>query len=373
MNYVKPNYEELLITTKEENSTTLNDEVFERLERLFLNNSISCERVNVVDSSNFTVIDYEVFNYNITYDKIKRLEKSIQNLYLPNSNAVISPSKDKVGFSISIPKKEKDIITTGYCLSKTNLKSSLEIPIGVDEYNNPIVVDIAKMPHLLVSGTTGSGKSVCINSIISSILCNAEPYSVQFLMIDPKQVELSQYEGLKGFMACPPITNIYKASSVLYNVCRRMDQTYADIKRKGCKNIDEYNAISDVKLSKLIIVIDELADMMIQNKKEVEPLLIRIAQLGRACGIHLILGTQRPSREVVTGLLKVNIPARICFKVPQSVNSRVVLDQSGAEKLLGQGDGLFQDSNGNDLIRFQSAYISTEEVDNIINYINSQF
>ena len=151
-----------------------------------------------------------------------------------------------------------------------------------------------------------------------------------------------------------------------------MDNIYRLIQSKNCRNIDEYNAISNEKIPKTIIVIDELADLMIRNKKEVEPLLVRIAQLGRACGIHLILATQRPSREVITGLIKVNIPARICFKVPSAINSRVTLDTSGAEKLLGNGDGLFQNSDGSSLVRFQSAFITTEEIERTINYINSE-
>ena len=151
-----------------------------------------------------------------------------------------------------------------------------------------------------------------------------------------------------------------------------MDLRYREISRKGCKTIEEYNAISEKKYSRAIIIIDELADLMIRNKKEIEPLLVRIAQLGRACGIHLILATQRPSREVITGLIKVNIPARICFKVPSAINSRVTLDTSGAEKLLGNGDGLFQNSDGSPLVRFQSAFITTEEIERTINYINSE-
>jgi len=192
------------------------------------------------------------------------------------------------------------------------------------------------------------------------------------VLIDPKQVEFSRYNKMKFFLSCDVVDNIYKASSALYTICHNMEQRYRTISAMGCKDIDEFNAISEQKYSRAIIIIDELAELMMRNKKEVEPLLIRLAQMGRACGIHLILATQRPSREVVTGLLKVNIPTKICFKVPSAVNSRVVLDTSGAEKLTGDGDGLLLNPDGKDPIRFQGSFVSTSEIENMIEYVNSQ-
>ncbi len=343
------------------------------LERVFLNCNISCECKNVIDSPNVTLYDFEIFNYGISFNKIKILEKSLK-MFLKSDDVTICYSQNNIGFTVSVPKQNRKIIKTIDCLSSINniQENSMIVPLGLDEYNNIVNIDINKMPHLLIAGTTGSGKSVCINNIITSLIYNSEPYSLQFIMIDPKQVELCHYNNLKGFMPIKTVTNIYKASTVLYNITYKMDSIYKMIQTKKCKTIDEYNAISENKIPKTIIIIDELADLMIRNRKEIEPLLVRIAQLGRACGIHLILATQRPSREVITGLIKVNIPARICFKVPSAVNSRVALDTSGAEKLLGSGDGLFQNSNGDSIIRFQSSFISTNEIEEIINHINSK-
>ena len=375
MQYVFPNPKHLLISSENNkiNTSDYQDEQLHLLERVFLNHNISCECVNIIDSANVILYDFELFNFGISFNKIKTLEKSLK-MFLKSENVTIDFSKNNIGFIVSIPKENRKLITTGDCLCKIDFKqkNSLIVPLGLDEYNNPVYININKMPHVLISGTTGSGKSVCINNIIASLLFNSEPYSLQFIMIDPKQVELIYYNDLKGFMPIPVITNVYKAATILYNITHKMDSIYKMIQSKKCRNIDEYNKISENKIPKTVIIIDELADLMIQNKKEIEPLLVRIAQLGRACGIHLIVATQRPSREVLTGLIKVNIPSKICFKVPSSINSRVALDTSGAEKLLGNGDGLFLNSNGDSIVRFQSPFISTEEIEKTIKYINSQ-
>ena len=374
MNYKFPNPKDILnVSNQSDNDNEdIKQHQLQIINRVLLNHNISCECNNIIDAANVFLYDFEIFNFGISFNKIKALEKSLQ-MFLQSNDITINFSQANVGFTISVPKQKRQLITTGDCL--INMQShfnTMIVPLGLDEYNNPVYIDIAKMPHLLVAGTTGSGKSVCINNIITSLLFNAQPYSLQFIMIDPKQVELVNYNNLKGFMPTPTITDVYKAATVLYNVTYKMDNIYRLIQSKNCRNIDEYNAISNEKIPKTIIVIDELADLMIRNKKEIEPLLVRIAQLGRACGIHLILATQRPSREVITGLIKVNIPARICFKVPSAINSRVTLDTSGAEKLLGNGDGLFQNSDGSPLVRFQSAFITTEEIERTINYINSE-
>ena len=348
---------------------TIEDENLNILNRIFINKQITCSCTKITKTAMCIIYDFELFSYNITFEQIKRLEKTLQ-MFLRKESVVISPSKVTIGFTVSVPHDNKLIIPLGNCLKQTMDSSQFEVPLGLDEQNNPINVDISKLPHLLVSGTTGSGKSVCINNIIVSLLSKNKPEDLQLILIDPKQVEFAKYDSLKYFLNGRVITNVFQAANALYKICCNMDLRYREISRKGCKTIDEYNEISEKKYSRAIIVIDELADLMIRNKKEVEPLLVRIAQLGRACGIHLILATQRPSREVITGLIKVNIPAKICFKVPSSVNSRVVLDKSGAEKLTGYGDGLFQNNDGSDPVRFQGAYISSQEIDKFVEYIN---
>lgn len=344
----------------------------EIIERVLLNKDISCECKNIFKNICSTLYEFELYNFDISFEKVKRLEKTFQ-MFLHSDAVTVEFSKHYSGFAINVPNDKRDIITLGDVfqkveiekLSPTNL-TNMKCPIGIDNYNNPVQIDISKLPHLLICGSTGSGKSVCLNNIITSLLLTNESAAIKFIMIDPKQVELAPYDELSNFLSVPVITNTYKAATVLWNLCRRMDQIYARIKEAGCKNIEEFNQKSNIKLQRMVVIIDELADLMIKHKKEVEPSIVRLAQMGRACGIHLILSTQRPSREVVTGLLKVNIPAKICFKVTSSVNSRVVLDNSGAEKLLGNGDGLFMDGKSNELLHFQGSMITTEEIEKIV-------
>lgn len=337
---------------------------------IFERSNISCECIETIDSPNSTIYKFKI--YNSTFNKVKSLEKTLR--METHENTVVGyTGNGESGISISVPKHNRDIVLAGDCWIDNKIETnSLQIPIGKDEFNQIVNIDLAKLPHLLICGSTGSGKSVCLHNIISSLILNHTPYSLEFIMIDPKQVELVQYNKLKTFMPLQTITNVYKASIVLRNLTRRMDEIYRLIQSKGCTNIDEFNEVSENKLPRTVVVIDELADLMIQNKKEVEPSLIRIAQLGRACGIHIIAATQRPSRDVITGLINVNIPARICFRVPTAVNSRVALDKNGAEDLLGDGDGYFKNSNGNGLIRFQSPLLSSDEIETIINKLNEQ-
>jgi S-DNA-T family DNA segregation ATPase FtsK/SpoIIIE len=375
MNYKKPikthifNVQDLKIGEITTEQDTLN---LQTLDRIFINKDIACECNRVIRTASCSIYDFELFNYNITFEKVKKLEKTLQ-MFLRKDSIVIDPSKTCAGFTITIPHDERIIIPLGNCMDMTkNNSNTFSIPLGLDAENKSVLFDITKAPHVLICGATGSGKSVCVNAIISSILSNCDPSEVQFVLIDPKQVEFSRYNKMKFFLTCDVVDNMYKASTALYTICHNMEKRYRTISAMGCKDIDEFNAISPQKYSRAIVVIDELAELMMRNKKEVEPLLIRLAQMGRACGIHLILATQRPSREVVTGLLKVNIPTKICFKVPSAVNSRVVLDISGAEKLTGDGDGLLLNPDGKDPIRFQGSFVSTSEIDNLVNYINTQ-
>lgn len=374
MNYTKPNKTQIFKIQNldiGEITTEQDDNDLQVLNRIFINKDISCDCNRIIRTASCSIYDFELFNFNITFEKIKRLEKTLE-MFLRKEPVLVGPSKSFSGFTISVPHNERIIIPLGNCMNLTHNTNNFEVPLGLDEENKPVMLDIAKSPHVLVCGSTGSGKSVCINTIISSILSQCDPSEVQMVLIDPKQVEFSKYNKLKSFLSCEVINNIHKASNALYTICSNMDKRYRMISAKGCKDIDEFNAISSEKYSRAIIIIDELADLMMRCKKEVEPLLVRLAQMGRACGIHLVLATQRPSREVVTGLLKVNIPTKICFKVPSAVNSRVVLDVAGAEKLTGYGDGLLLNPDGRDPIRFQGSFVESEEIEDLIKYINTQ-
>lgn len=335
------------------------------LDRIIQSNGISATCQNIIENRSSIVYEYEIANFTTKFTKIKGLE-SIIKMHLHTDSVIIDYSKTINGFSISIAKEDKTIVTLGDVYNSSI--TGFQCPIGIDIYNNPLIVDITKLPHLMICGSTGSGKSVCMNSIISSLIINNDSCGLKFIMIDPKQVELNPYEPLTDYIPYGIISDINFASTVLYNICQVMDNRYRTISQINCKNIEEYNLQNPTKkFFRIIIFIDELADLMIRNKKEVEPYLCRLAQMGRACGIHLIIATQRPSREVVTGLLKVNIPAKICFKVPSAINSKIVLDQKGAEELSGNGDGLFINGKSTEPIRFQGCYISTEEINAIVN------
>ena len=238
------------------------------------------------------------------------------------------------------------------------------------------------MPHLLVAGSTGSGKSVCINSIICSILMNYNPSDVKLVMVDPKKVELTNYNGTPHLL-CPVVSDPKKASLMLQNVVREMEKRYDIFAEAGVKKISEYNEYIEKenkrhpesplnKMYYMVVIIDELADLMLVASKEVEDSIMRITQMARAAGIHLIVATQRPSTDVITGVVKANIPSRICFAVASQIDSRTALDMAGAEKLLGKGDMLYLPMGENTPMRIQGCFISDEEINRLINYCSKQ-
>ena len=246
-----------------------------------------------------------------------------------------------------------------------------------------VFAEIDKMPHLLVAGATGSGKSVCINCIIASILMRTKPDEVKLMMVDPKKVELSMYNGIPHLMM-PVVTDPKKASIALQKVVAEMESRYDLFSEKNVKNIATYNEWvekenaklpEDAKIKKMhyiVVIVDELADLMLVASKEVEDSIMRITQMARAAGIHLIIATQRPSTDVITGVVKANIPSRISFAVSSSIDSRTILDMGGAEKLLGRGDMLFLPMGENAPERVQGAYVSDEELEKIVDYTVSQ-
>ena len=255
-------------------------------------------------------------------------------------------------------------------------KSKLSAGLGKDISGNCVFCDVAKMPHLLIAGTTGSGKSVCMNSIIVSILYRAKPDEVKFLMIDPKQVEFSKYVGIPHLLV-PVVTDARKASGALGWAVSEMLQRYAKFSETGVRDIEGYNKYvqkhDDMEpMPKICIFIDELADLMMAAPKEVEDSICRLAQMARAAGMHLVIATQRPSVDVITGLIKANISSRIALTVSSQIDSRTILDSSGAEKLLGKGDMLYNPIGASKPIRVQGCFVSDEEIEELCDFIKNQ-
>lgn len=286
------------------------------------------------------------------------------------------PGKQAVG--IEVPNTEKETVHFRDVVESEDFqdsKSKLSVALGKDVAGNMAIADIAKMPHALIAGATGSGKSVCINTIITSIIYKAKPSEVKFVMVDPKVVELSVYNGIPHLLI-PVVTDPKKAAGALAWAVQEMDNRYNLFAQKGVRDLKGYNALAEKedgtgKLPQIVIIIDELADLMMVAAKEVEDSICRLAQKARAAGMHLIIATQRPSVDVITGIIKANIPSRIAFAVSSQVDSRTILDQIGAEKLLGKGDMLFYPSGAPKPVRVQGAFVSDEEVEKIVSFIKS--
>ena len=298
------------------------------------------------------------------------------------------PGKNTVG--IEVPNAERQVVRLREVMEESNGKAQkMQIPIylGKDVAGNPMVVDMASMPHLLIAGRTGTGKSVCLNSIIVSMLMTRRPDEVRMLMIDPKMVELSPYKKLPHLMH-PVVTDMRKAEAILAWAVEKMEERYQLLARAGVRHISVYNQLGKEELMErilpdseedskqipthlpyVVIVADEIADLMMTAAKEVEGHIIRLAQKSRAVGIHLILATQKPTVDVITGLIKSNLPARISFQVASRTDSRVVLDEMGADKLLGNGDMLFLWPGTSTLIRGQGTYLSDDEINGVIDAV----
>ncbi len=272
------------------------------------------------------------------------------------------PGRDVVG--IEIPNEHREEVCFREIVGSSRFRNSpspLTMALGKDIFGRPFVADLKKMPHLLVAGATGSGKSVGLNTIICSILYRATPQEVKFIMVDPKMLEFSVYNGIPHLIT-PVITDPRKAASALNWAVAEMERRYTLLTEKGVRNIQGYNREAEEPLPYIVVVIDELADLMMIAAKDVETLIARLAQKARAAGIHLVVATQRPSVDVITGLIKANFPSRISFKVTSKVDSRTILDTMGAEKLLGAGDMLFLPPGTSDLVRLHGAYISDDEI-----------
>ena len=284
------------------------------------------------------------------------------------------PGKSLIG--IEIPNTVNELVTMKEVFVNDEDNSPLSVALGKDVSGESIFTRIDKTPHLLIAGSTGSGKSVCVNTIITSILLKNKPDKVKLIMIDPKMVELSIYDGIPHLLTSV-VTDPIKAADVLHKVVLEMENRYREFARARVRNMEGYNKIAakdpDYKeLPYIVVIIDELADLMMVSSKEVEESIARIAQKARAAGIHMIIATQRPSVDVITGVIKTNIPSRIAFAVSSSIDSRTILDKSGAETLLGKGDMLYLSADSSKPVRIQGAFLSDEEVEKVVDYVKSQ-
>ena len=316
--------------------------------------------------------------------KLSSIDSLQQNLALELASQSVrleSPIAGKALVGVEIPNKIKSQVRLRDLLRTKEFiefKDDLPIAIGLDVAGHNLLYSLAKMPHLLVAGSTGSGKSVWINSLLVSLLYKYSPQDLQLLLVDMKRVELKLYDGIPHLLS-PVITDAEKAINALKWSVLEMERRYKLLEEQGKRNIVDYNEFAKSnngleipEMSYIVFVMDELGDLMMLAKNEVEPIIVRLTQMSRAVGIHLVLGTQRPDTGVVTGLIKANVPSRIAFAVASQIDSRVILDQMGAEKLLGQGDGLFMSPSSMRAVRFQGAYVEEKEVNDCINFIKQQ-
>ncbi|MDY0359967.1 MAG: DNA translocase FtsK 4TM domain-containing protein [Desulforegulaceae bacterium] len=392
--FVPYSFLEMPLNSENTESSTEVEKKSEILVNKLLDFGINGEVVSVLRGPVVTTFEFKPAP-GVKISRIANLSDDLALVLKALSIRIVAPVPGKSVIGIEVPNKNRSSVYSREILETdefVNSSSPLSIGLGKDIEGTPIVVTLEKMPHLLIAGATGAGKSVCLNMMITSFLFKASPEDVKMLMIDPKRIELSVYEGIPHLLA-PVVTDMKKAKNVLFWAVREMERRYELLAREKCRNIEQYNSkilkkinflknndsdnVSDdeseeiyEKLPFIVIIIDELADLMMVSSKEIETALIRLAQMARASGIHMIIATQRPSVDVLTGIIKANFPTRIAFKVSSKVDSRTILDSNGAEKLLGKGDMLFLPPGVAGITRIHGAFISEDELEKVIKFIS---
>lgn len=352
------------------------DWIFEqadRLEQTLLNFNVQATVVDVTKGPSVTRFEVQPAP-GVKVSKITSLIDDIKLALAAKDIRIEAPIPGKHAIGIEVPNLKSSPVFLYEIISDKRFQESpspLTVALGLDISGQPIITDLKKMPHGLVAGATGSGKSVCINSILISLLYKATPDQVKLMLVDPKVVELAPYNDLPHLIS-PVITDAKQATAALKWAVLEMERRYELFSQKGVRDIGRYNEVCDNMLPYIVIVIDELADLMMVSPQEVEESICRIAQKARACGIHLLLATQRPSVDVITGLIKANIPTRIAFSVSSQVDSRTIIDMSGAERLLGRGDMLFHENGSPKPYRVQGTFVSDEEIDRVIHFVKQQ-
>ncbi|MEG0157293.1 MAG: DNA translocase FtsK, partial [Anaerovoracaceae bacterium] len=341
--------------------------------------NVEAKVVNVISGPSVTRYEIEPAR-GVKVSSITKLSDDLALNMRAKSIRIEAPIPGKAAVGIEIENEAREMVTIKEIIGSDEFKhhkSKLAFAVGRDIGGKPVVADLGKMPHMLIAGATGSGKSVCINTIIASILYKARPEEVKLVLIDPKMVELGNYNGIPHLLI-PVVTDCSKAAAALQWAVAEMTERYKKFAAEGVRDIGAYNLSMNQKgekeeiLPQIVVIIDELADLMMVASSQVEDAICRLAQLARAAGMHLILATQRPSVDVITGLIKANVPSRIAFMVSSQIDSRTIIDMAGAEKLVGNGDMLFKPQDLNKPKRIQGPFVSDDEVRKIIDFVKQQ-